>query len=47
MPSESDILNWLRSRPGLKGREIASRLNADKAEVNSMLWKLKNRALTR
>lgn len=47
MPSESDILNLVRSQPGLKGREIASRLNADKAEVNSMLWKLQNRALAR
>ena len=47
MPSESDILNVVRSQPGLKGREIAARLNADKAEVNSMLWKLQNRGLTR
>ncbi len=47
MPSESDILNVLRSQPGLKGREIASRLNAEKAEVNSMLWKLQNRGLVR
>jgi DNA-binding IclR family transcriptional regulator len=47
MPSESDILNVVRSQPGLKGREIAGRLNADKAEVNSMLWKLQNRGLTR
>jgi DNA-binding IclR family transcriptional regulator len=47
MPSESDILDCLRSQPGLKRREIASRQNADKAEVNSMLWKLKNRWLTR
>jgi DNA-binding IclR family transcriptional regulator len=47
MPSESDILNCLRSQPGLKGGEIAARLNADKAEVNSMLWKLQNRGLTR
>jgi hypothetical protein len=34
MPSESDILNVLKSQPGLKGREIAGRLSADKAEVN-------------
>ena len=47
MPSEIDILNVLRSQPGLKRREIASRLNADKAEVDSMLGKLQNRGLTR
>jgi hypothetical protein len=49
MPSENDILNLVRGQPGLKGREIAARLNADKAEVNSMsmLWKLQNRGLTR
>lgn len=47
MPSESDILNVLKSQPGLKGREVASRLNADKADVNSMLWKLQNRGLAR
>ena len=47
MPSESEILNVVRSQPGLKGREIASRLNADKSEVNSMLWKLQNRGLMR
>ena len=40
MSSEADILNVVRSQPGLKGREIAARLDADKAEVNSMLWKL-------
>jgi len=45
MPSESDILNVVRGQPGLKGREIAARLNADKAEVSSMLWKLQNRRL--
>jgi len=47
MPSESDILNLVRSQPGLKGREIASQLKADKAEVSSMLRKLQNRGLTR
>ena len=47
MPSESDILNLLRGQPGLKGREIAAQLNADKAKVNSMLWRLQNRGLTR
>ncbi len=47
MPSESDILNVLKGQPGLKGREVANRLNADKTEVNSMLWKLQNRGLTR
>lgn len=47
MLTESDILNVLRSQAGLKGREIAARLNADKAEVNSILWKLQNRGLTR
>ena len=47
MPSETDILNVVRSQPGLKGREIAGRLKADKSEVNSILWKLQNRGLTR
>ena len=47
MPSEIDILNLVRSQPGLKGREIAARLNAYKAEVNSMLWNLQNEGLTR
>ena len=47
MPSETDILSLLKSAPGLKGREVASRLNADKTEVNSALWQLKNRGLTR
>lgn len=37
----------VRSQPGLKGREIAGRLKADKSEVNSILWKLQNRGLTR
>lgn len=47
MPSESDILNVVKSQPGFKGCEIAALLNADKAKVNSMLWKLQNRGLTR
>ena len=47
MATESDILDVLRGRPGLKGREIAGQLKADKTEVNSMLWKLQNRGLTR
>ena len=47
MIPENDILKLLHARPGLKGREVASRLNADKTEVNSALWKLKNRGLTR
>lgn len=47
MPTENEILNLLRSQAGLRGREIAARLNADKAEVNSMLWKLQNRGLAR
>ncbi len=47
MPTESDILNCLKSQPGLKGRAIASQLKADKAELNSILWKLQNRGLAR
>jgi superfamily I DNA and/or RNA helicase/very-short-patch-repair endonuclease len=47
MVVENDILNILRGQTGLKGREIAGRLNADKSEVNSILWKLQNRGLTR
>jgi hypothetical protein len=38
MISDNDILSMLRSQPGLKGREIAQRLSADKSEVNSALW---------
>ncbi len=47
MPSESDILNLVKSQPSFKGLEIAARLKADEAEINSMLWKLQNRGLTR
>ena len=47
MLSESDILNVLRSQPGVRGSEIASRLKDEKPEVNSILWKLRNRGLTR
>lgn len=47
MPTESDILSLVRSQPGLKGREIAARLKADKAAVNSILWKLQNQGLVR
>jgi very-short-patch-repair endonuclease len=45
--NENDILNLVRSQPGLKGREIAARLNIDKVEVNSILWKIQNRGLAR
>jgi len=37
MIQENDILTLLHAQPGLKGREVASRLNADKTEVNSTL----------
>jgi very-short-patch-repair endonuclease len=47
MPSEAEILNLVKSQPGLKGREIAFRLKAEKSDVNSILWKLQNRGLTR
>jgi hypothetical protein len=47
MPSESDILKLVESQPGLNGREIAARLHSDKSAINSILWKLKNRGLTR
>jgi very-short-patch-repair endonuclease len=47
MPTESDILNLVKKQPALKAREIAARLNAEKSEVNSLLWKLQNRGLTR
>jgi hypothetical protein len=42
MLSESDILNVLRSQPGVRGSEIASRLKAEKPEVNSILWKIRD-----
>ena len=47
MISDATILKLLRAQPGLKGRELAVRLDADKAEVNSILWRLKNRGVTR
>jgi DNA-binding IclR family transcriptional regulator len=47
MLSESDILNSLRGQPGLKASEIAGLLKVEKFEVNSILWKLRNRGLTR
>jgi DNA-binding IclR family transcriptional regulator len=47
MVTDSDILNVLISQPGLKAREVAARLRADKSELNSLLWKLQNRGLTR
>ena len=37
----------MRSQPGGRGSEIASRLKAEKPEVNSILWRLRNRGLTR
>ncbi len=46
MITDNDILELLRAQPGIKGREVADHLNADKTEVNSTLWKLKNRGLT-
>ncbi|HWQ93149.1 MAG TPA: AAA domain-containing protein [Clostridia bacterium] len=47
MFAENDILSILKDQPGLKGRELAARMQADKSEVNSLLWKLQNRGLTR
>jgi very-short-patch-repair endonuclease len=44
---ESDILNLVRSRPGLKGRELASALSGDKSQVNAVLWSLQKRGLAR
>lgn len=46
MPTESDILNVVKSQPCLTVREIAARLNANKAEEISILWKLQNRGVT-
>ena len=34
MITDNDILEMLRAQPGIKGREVGSRLNADKTEVN-------------
>lgn len=47
MPTERDILSVLRSAAGLKGREVANQLNADKSEVNAILWRLQNRGEVR
>ena len=47
MPSDSDILNYLRGQSGLKGREIANRLNAEKSQVNKTLWRLRTQGLVR
>jgi very-short-patch-repair endonuclease len=45
MALEDDILAALTREPGLKGREIASRLGSDKTLVNSTLYKLQFRKL--
>ena len=45
MALEDDILAALTREPGLKGREIASRLGLDKGVVNSTLYKLRLRKL--
>ena len=45
MALEDDILAALTREPGLKGREIASRLGLDKSLVNSTLYKLRLRKL--
>jgi very-short-patch-repair endonuclease len=47
MQSEAEILKIVKSQPGLKGREIAARLQAEKSEANSVLWKLQNRGMVR
>ncbi len=45
MIADNDILYLLRGNPGLKGRELVVRQGADKSDVNSAFWKLKNRGL--
>src|ERR1043166_8869657 len=45
MALEDDILAALTREPGLKGREIGSRLGSDKTLVNSTLYKLQFRKL--
>ena len=45
MALEDGILAALTREPGLKGREIASRLGLDKSLVNSTLYKLRLRKL--
>ena len=47
MPCDIDILNYLRGQSGLKGREIANRLNADKSQINKTLWRLRTQGLVR
>lgn len=42
-----DEHDLLRAQPRVKGRELTVRLSADKSEINSTLWSLKNRGLTR
>ena len=45
MAQEDDVLTTLTREPGLKGREIASRLGLDKSVVNSALYKLRSQKL--
>lgn len=45
MALEDDILAAVKREPGLKGREIATRLGLDKTLVNSTLYRLRSRRL--
>jgi DNA-binding MarR family transcriptional regulator len=44
MPTETQILDLVRSNPGLRGSEIATRLEADTPQVSAVLWKLRDQA---
>jgi DNA-binding IclR family transcriptional regulator len=43
MPNAEQMLEFVRSNAGLKAKEIASRLEMDRAEVNSLLYGLQRR----
>lgn len=47
MPTQIEVLNLVRSAPGLRGRELAARLGAPIPAVNSILWSLRVQGLTR
>lgn len=45
MPTETQILDLVRSNPGLRGSEIATRLEADTPQVSAVLWKLRDQGV--
>lgn len=47
MGYESGIVKLLKLRNGRKGREIANELKADRKEVNSTLWRMRNQGMVR